>query len=109
VLKGTVAGLALALLLDARLRRRRQLSRSPAAPPGDRDLSDEELVARVLAMVDVPSTVEVTAVEGAVVLFGRVPRFVLPKLRSRVADVPGVVDVEDRLTPVDDLGAGERR
>jgi BON domain len=69
------------------------------------DLSDEELAARVQAQVKIPAGVEVTAVEGAVVLFGRVPRFALAALLSRVARVPGVVDVEDRLTPVDDLGA----
>jgi hypothetical protein len=117
-----LAGLAVALLLDARLRRRRAWARSAAKPPigGDavpppllapreeRDLSDDELVARVLATADVPTGVEVTAVDGAVVLFGRVPRFAFAPLLSRVARVPGVADVEDRLTPVDDLGTNER-
>lgn len=80
---------------------------SPARQGGEDedDLSDEELAARVQAQVKIPAGVEVTAVEGAVVLFGRVPRFALAALLSRVARVPGVVDVEDRLTPVDDLDA----
>ena len=41
-------------------------------------------------------------------LFGRIPRYAFATLLSRVARVPGVVDVEDRLTPVDDLGPHER-
>lgn len=69
--------------------------------------SDEELVARVRSQVDIPPSVEVTAVEGAVVLFGRVPRFAFAALLSRVARVQGVVDVEDRLTLVDDLDASD--
>jgi hypothetical protein len=126
MLIGTLAWFGAALLLDARLRRRREAGprrgravgsmgraraeRARTAPePGGagEELSDDELVARVRARVDVPPGVEVTAVEGAVVLFGRVPRFALAPLLSRVAGVPGVVDIEDRLTPVDDFGASE--
>ncbi|HEX8908317.1 MAG TPA: BON domain-containing protein [Anaeromyxobacteraceae bacterium] len=84
-----------------------QATGSSARRGDEDDLSDEELAARVQAQVKIPAGVEVTAVEGAVVLFGRVPRFALAALLSRVARVPGVVDVEDRLTPVDDLGADE--
>jgi len=126
---GVLAGFGVALLLDARLRWRRearvagaraatggsiggaagQVAPDPVlAPRAGDDLSDEELVARVQAMVDIPLGVEVTAVEGAIVLFGRIPRFAFATLLSRVARVPGVVDVEDRLTPVDDLGPHER-
>ncbi|GEJ58213.1 BON domain-containing protein [Anaeromyxobacter diazotrophicus] len=129
MLKGMLVGLCVAFALDERQRRRRgrrhpaagrtaeppsaarALAQAGAGPllPGPRtegDLSDEQLVARVQAMVDIPPGVEVTAVEGAVVLFGRVPRFAFAALLSRVARVPGVADVEDRLTPVDDLGGG---
>jgi hypothetical protein len=125
MMAGVLAGFGVALLLDARFRKRRearvagaraaaggsiggaaeQVASDPVLAPrtGD-DLSDDELVARVAAMVDIPLGVEVTAVEGAVVLFGRIPRYAFATLLSRVARVPGVVDVEDRLTPVDDLG-----
>lgn len=127
MVSGMLVGFGVALVLDARLRRRRRHHHEarpaelPAAalaieqasegrlfarPRGEGDLSDEQLVSRVRAMVDVPPGVEVTAVEGAVVLFGRVPRFAFAALLSRVARVPGVADVEDRLTPVDDLGGG---
>lgn len=131
---GMAAWFGLAWLLDAALRRREALGPSrrlatvgalhdaaglgggaPGETPPpiafgrrpDDEPSDEELVARVRAQVDIPPGVEVTAVEGAVVLFGRVPRFAFAQLLSRVARVPGVVDVEDRLTPVDDVGAIE--
>ncbi len=126
MLIGMLAGFGVALMLDARLRRYRAEERDarragglagpveapeiPVLSPNDvePDLSDEELVARVRASVDIPEGVEVTAVDGAVVLFGRVPRFAFAALLSRVARVPGVADVEDRLTPVDDLGLNER-
>ena len=129
MVKGMLVGLCVAFALDERLRRGRRrpagrTARRTAGPPSaaraleqaaeapllrpraEGDLSDDQLVARVRAMVDVPPGVEVTAVEGAVVLFGRVPRFAFAALLSRVARVPGVADVEDRLTPVDDLGGG---
>jgi hypothetical protein len=128
MLIGMLAWLGAALLFDAWLRRRgvrprreraadgsigrAMAERAPSTPvldphAVDEDLSDDELVARVRATVDIPPGVEVTAVEGAIVLFGRVPRFAFASLLSRVAGVPGVVDIEDRLTPVDDFGASE--
>jgi osmotically-inducible protein OsmY len=60
----------------------------------------------VRAALEPPPGVEVAAVEGAVVLFGRVPRHLVARLRERASEVEGVTDVEDRLTPVDD-GAGD--
>jgi len=100
-------GVALAAvsLLDRRSRRRRD-ERARARPrdtthPGGEDPSDDELVARVCSQVRVPPGVEVVAVEGAVVLFGRIARGALEQLLARVADVDGVSVIENRLTPID--------
>ena len=100
-------GVALAVvsLLDRRSRRRRD-ERARARPrealqrDGD-EPSDDELVARVCSQVTVPPGVEVAAVEGAVVLFGRIARDALEQLLARVADVDGVSVIENRLTAID--------
>jgi hypothetical protein len=76
------------------------------SPPDDRatdadDLSDDELVARVQARVELPPDVEVFAEDGAVVLFGRVPRGLADGLLRRVQAIEGVTILQDRLTRVD--------
>jgi osmotically-inducible protein OsmY len=76
----------------------------PATPRAGRtedDLTDDELVARVQAQVEVPPDVEVFAEDGAVVLFGRVPRALADGLLRRVQAIEGVTDLQDRLTRVD--------
>ncbi|MFL5261316.1 MAG: hypothetical protein ACJ79L_02755, partial [Anaeromyxobacteraceae bacterium] len=65
------------------------------------DLSDDELVARVQARVELPADVEVFAEDGAVVLFGRVPRALADGLLERVQAIEGVTVLQDRLTRVD--------
>jgi hypothetical protein len=65
------------------------------------DLSDDELVARVQARVELPPDVEVFAEDGAVVLFGRVPRALADGLLRRVQAIEGVTVLQDRLTRVD--------
>jgi BON domain len=65
------------------------------------DLSDDELLARVRERVAIPADVELNVEDGAVVLFGRVPRYLARTLLERVAAVEGVSVVENRLTPVD--------
>jgi osmotically-inducible protein OsmY len=70
------------------------------------DPSDAELVDRVRNAVAIPWDVEVVAQDGAVVLFGRVPRYLAEDLTARVARVPGVQAVVDRLTPVDLVAPG---
>jgi hypothetical protein len=98
---GFVVGLGLIL--------RRAWAERPAAaaprgaePDSDADdLSDEDLAARVRAKVAIPADVELVVEQGAVVLFGRVPRYLARVLLERVAAVEGVTVVADRLTPVD--------
>lgn len=65
------------------------------------DLSDDELLARVRDRVTVPPDVELDVEDGAVVLFGRVPRYLERTLLERVAAIEGVSVIENRLTPVD--------
>lgn len=80
----------------------------PARPPPEpADVPDEELVARVRQQVAIPVDVEIASQDGAVVLFGRAPRYLVAALLDRVSEVEGVQVVEDRLTPVD-LVAPER-
>jgi hypothetical protein len=74
---------------------------SPAAPAEEPDLSDDQLVARVRQRVAIPADVEVAAEGGAVVLFGRVARYLAQNLLARVAAVEGVRTIVDRLTRVD--------
>ena len=66
-----------------------------------RDLTDDELVARVQARVELPADVEVFAEDGAVVLFGRVPRALADGLLRRVQAIEGVTVLQDRLTRVE--------
>jgi hypothetical protein len=79
----------------------------PLASAAAAEPSDAELVERVRREVAIPWDVEVVAQDGAVVLFGRVPRYLADDLTARVARVDGVQAVVDRLTPVD-LVAPER-
>jgi osmotically-inducible protein OsmY len=81
--------------------------RSALAARGDEDVPDDLLADRVRREAEVPGGVEVAAEAGAVVLFGRVPRYLVDRLLQRVSEVEGVRDVEDRLTRVD-LVAPER-
>jgi hypothetical protein len=106
-----VAGLALALrrgIAEARASRARG-GRFEADVTDIRDAepSDDELAERVREQVPIPGGVEVSAQDGAVVLFGRAPRYLVDRLLDRVAAVPGVAVVEDRMTRVD-LVAPER-
>ena len=97
---------------NAETRERRAMDAAPfdfasrSATPRSRgtdegDLSDDELVARVQARVELPADVEVFAEDGAVVLFGRVPRALADGLLERVQAVEGVTVLQDRLTRVD--------
>lgn len=102
---GFLVGVGLALRGERSRPSRRRRAAAPAAEAPD--LTDEELAARVRERVAIPADVEVAAVEGAVVLFGRVPRYLVAQLLERVSRVEGVDVIEDRLTPVD-LVAPER-
>ncbi len=62
-------------------------------------------MARVSADPGVPEGVEVAVIEGAVVLFGRIPRHALEPLLRRVARLEDVSVIENRLTPVDGAAA----